>query len=256
MKRLSFGERDTGDRGRQYLRDLFLHYVSEVPGLIEGLAERGLTLPLYYGRFHFAESKPVREFLEKWSKDWNLDAGWIRERAFEKLCFWARDREEYRIYDLGVGSGSAVSDLPPEGLPTYYVGLMRRTQYLQLIRSLVMMKLQQDPLLNRGDSKAYAESIVRGAKPYCKAEENKYALAPIKLNLDRDVRWTVRFQIEERDYSEIAQQDLPGRKEAEGMVRKAVADILKRIELDKRTVRRGRKPGSKNQYTLTNLGKT
>jgi hypothetical protein len=255
MKRLSYGERDAGDRGQQYLRDLFLHHVSEVPGVIEGLKEPGLTLPLYYGRLHFRESKLAREFLEEWSKDWNLDAGWIRERAFEKLCFWAHEREEYRIYDLGVGSGSAVCSTPPEGLPTYYVGMMRRTQYLELVRSTVLLKLQHDPLLNRGDNKAYAESIVRGAKPYWKAAEAEYALAPIKLNLERDVTWTVRFQVENRECSEIVQQDLPGRKEAEGMVRKAIADVLKRIELRKRTVRRGRKKGSKNKYPLTDLGK-
>src|SRR6266849_9775721 len=99
MNRLSYGERDAGDRGRQYVRNLFLHYVTEVPGLIESL-KSGLDLPLHRGRLHFKENGPAREFLNKWSKDWRLDADWIRERAFEKLCFWTVSREECRIYDL------------------------------------------------------------------------------------------------------------------------------------------------------------
>src|SRR5258708_1233465 len=135
MNRLSYGERDAGDRGRQYLRDLFLHYVSEVPGLIEGLTE-GLGLPLYYRRLHIKENGPAREFLNKWSKYWRLDADWVGERALERLCFWSVEREEYRVYDLAVGTGSAVCTLAPEGLPTYHVAWMTRPWYLEQLRSM------------------------------------------------------------------------------------------------------------------------
>jgi len=255
MDRLSYGERDAGDRGQQYLRDLFLHYVSEVPGVIEGLTE-GLAFPLYYGRFHFKESKPVREFLNKWSKeDWHLDADWIRERAFEKLCFWAHDHEEYRIYDLGVGSGSPSSMSPPEGLPTYYVAIMKRLDYLESVRSTVMLKLHQDLLLSRGDSKIFVASIITGAEAYCDAAERQHPDAAIKLELERDLTWAVRFQVEKKEYQEIAEHDLPGRKGAEDLIRKAVLDILNRVGLTRRPVPRGRKKGSKNRYALTDLGR-
>lgn len=254
MKRLSYGERDAGDGGRQYLRDLFLHHVSEVPGVIESLTSEALKFPLQLGHLYFDECMTARQFLNEWTKEWHLDANWVRERVFEKMCFWAVDREEYRIYDLGVGSGSAVSMLSPAGLPTYHSGHMTRPQYFELVRSDAIFKLQHDPLLNRGDIQPFVESIVRSAEAYCDAADQQSAPAAIKLELERDLLWTVRFQIELRDYSEIAAQDLPGRMQANDLVRKAVRDILKRIELPSR-VRRGRKKGSKNEYDLTELGR-
>ena len=253
MNRLSYGERDAGDRGQQYLRDLFLHHTSEVPDVVESLIP-GLTLPLRYGRLHFRESALIREFLTAWSKRWHLDAGWVRERAFEKLCFWLSEREEYRICDLGVGTGSAVSMTAPEGLPTYYTGQMTRSRYLELVRSTVTLKLRQDELLNRGDFEPFVESIVRGAESYCDAAERQWDPAATKQDLKRDIDWTIKFQIQGRAYAEIAAEDLPGIRQADDLVRKAVSDILKRIELPRRFVKRGRKQGSKNKYNLTELG--
>jgi hypothetical protein len=254
MSRLSHGERDAGDGGRQYLRDLFLSRVSEVPGLIESLLP-GLELPLYFGRFHFVESKAVREFLAQWSRDHNLDADWIRERVFEKLCFWKYEIEKYRIYDLGVGVGSANTLSPPEGLPSYYAANMKRTDYLGMVKSLVTLKLSEDPLLKLGDSEILIDSILQYATAYCDAAERMHKRSRIKPELNRDLKWTVEFQVVKRDQQEIATAYLPGVKGATDVVRKAITDILKRIGLPRRVASRGRKKGSKNKYSLSNLGK-
>lgn len=142
----------------------------------------------------------------------------------------------------------------PEGLPTYLQDRMRRSEYLDYVRSLATSKLRQDGLLSRGDIDPFVESIVRGAETYCDAVEEQSKPSKIKLELERDMRWAIEFQVQERNYAEIAARDLPGRQQADDLVRKAVSDILKRIELPSRA-KRGRKKGSKNKYDLTELGR-
>ncbi len=258
--KLSHGKFDAGDSGQAYLRRLFLERVSDVRGVIKKDAdldrpslERGLRLPLYSGE--------LWPFLHDWSKAWHLDADWIRNSAYELLLTWPGENA-YLTYTGPLPRATERVDNGPrltsqeEFIVENYGGFGRTRVIIERHKGGVSVRTLEPPTLPEyyptllhPNRKAYLEQAKAIALQYCERVEKSLSAAKCMDDPVRDVEWAVRFQVEERDWTDLADEEHSIEKP-----RKAVTRVLDYIGLERRAVRRGRKKGSKNNPILAELG--
>ena len=277
----SYGELDWPNResNTTYLRNGFLNLISEI-------AQEALQ-GLYKGPFQIymnqvkplgllwsdivntidPPSEPVETLLSSlrdWADRWNLNADWCLEAAYETLRMWAllsKRPERFRFSSLGWG-GVHVSNVPtpPEDWPEYDPLFMLRQRYLEKMLEVAKAAIA-DSVLNAGQLKrkrALIDSIVEKADSYCDEVEKQYldqgcirARAEESL-LERNLRWTVQFQVLGRTFSDIA-ADTEVDTEVSTVTR-SVNKLLTKLGLSRRpNSGRGRRKGSSNTKALKGI---
>lgn len=277
MARVCFGEFDWPDgRGKQeYFQQLFLETIERIDQApLKQLY--GTPFKLYrqcckdfrleYSDIYFwwrisgAARSMVQGLngdIDAWSKAWNLDAKWCRQTALVSLHAWSCSSQE--ITELffahpGGGGGVPTPLEPPEGFPRYVAYLMSRDDYLESVRSAALNAISKDSLLHHGSrvkAKAFAESVVRKAIPYCRTVEALYVESGWKRyrknekkNLKQHMEWTVKFQVSGKTLSEVAEES----NVEQTTVSRAVREILSILPLAPRLdAKPGRIRGSKNR---------
>jgi hypothetical protein len=277
MARVCFGEFDWPDgRGKQeYLQQLFL---ATIEGIDQAPLKQlyGTPFKLYrqcckdfgleFSDIYFwwrpmgaARSmvQHLNTVIDAWSKAWNLDAKWCRQTALTSLHAWSCSSKE--ITNLffahpGGGGGVPTPVEPPEGLPSYVAYLMSREDYLESVRSAALRSINNDSLLRHGSrvkAKAFAESIVRKAIPYCRTVEALYVKSNWKRyrtnekkNLKQHMEWSVQFQVCGKTFSEVAEES----NVEQTTVSRAAREILSILPLTPRPDSKpGRIRGTKNK---------
>lgn len=209
-----------------------------------------------------SEVTAVRRGVMSWSRRWNLDNEWYRERLYNELMVQQlraanRNRTPAPLSDAVLYSvfASDRSNLsipsPPDGLRNYLPIAETRKDYLQAIEHDALEAFKKSPLkhVEASQRRATVESIVRNVEAYCAKVEKcylgaNYVRAKEKRNLKEHLRWAVRFQVQNQTLSEIAESD---RVEVQA-VRQAVYGLLNHIRLEKRSdAKRGRILGNKNK---------
>jgi hypothetical protein len=239
MARICFGEFDWPDeRGkREFLQLLFLDTLERVDQApLKDLYDKPFELYrqcckdfrldyraiyCWWGLTGAARSMVQRlnADINAWSKTWNLDAKWCRKTALASLGTWSsssREVTELIFQHPGGGGGVPTPIEPPDGFPRYIAYMMSRDSYLEWVESTALKVISDNSLLNhapRIKAKAFAESIVRKAIPYCRTVEALYVESGWKRyrknekrNLKQHMEWTVKFQVSGKTFSEVAEE--------------------------------------------------
>src|SRR6266498_449532 len=241
--RLTDGEiPDSGER----LRDEFLARLSKCAEVMTDLVRAvGLCRP--------GETKPNRALktnLNALGKRWHLDANWLRESCFTTVQYYRETGAlSYSPPSLALSQPSSLHLPPPEGFPVYFPMSMTRAEYIREVKLEVLKQLREIPILSPGiktAASAAMPSIIERASEYCRQSEQK--LKPKRRqrrlrikNLERDIDWTVRYQVQRQSFREIALNDGA----SQDSVEKTVSRTLRELALVPRNPR-GRQPGSAN----------
>lgn len=281
MARVCFGEFDWPDeRGkREFLQLLFLQTLERVdqaplkqlydkPFELYRQCRRDFGLDhsaiyFWWGLTGAARSMVQRLYadIDAWSKTRNLDAKWCRQTALASLHAWScssREITELIFQHPGGGGGVPTPPEPPEGFPTYVAYMMSRDDYLEWVQSTALQAISDNSLLKCAPhikAKAFAESIVRKAMPYCRTVEAVYVESGWKRcrrnekkNLKQHMEWAVKFQVSGKTFNELAEEA----NVEQPTVSRAVRDILSILPLAKRPDSRpGRIRGRKNKRSVS-----
>ncbi len=191
-----------------------------------------------------------------WSKRWNLDADWCREKAFDMLLSWVTspdlERQSRSKGLIGTIVAPAPKHSPPLETLTYFPGLGSREGYLAKVAEEAKRRIQADPLLKFGEPsrrKSFIDSICEGVEEsYCIPEEKHWqesspSAQPSPRNpaLWKHIEWAVRARVCGESSSQIAE----GTKLDVRTINKEVRKVLELIGLPTKPGR-GRPPGRKN----------
>ena len=214
----------------------------------------------------------VRQKVLDWSTTRNLNANWCRDHVLEVMLHWPEEKDTERLdaelcfgFDrLAAVAPHYIGPLPhenpvrainpPPGMPPYHFPESRE-RYLSVIEQQALAAIEGNELLGNAEAshrQGFVKAILQRADDYISAVAKQYELeqgvkvVPERSDLNRDLMWTVQFQILKRSYTEIAR--------AENMnsstVSRAVRKFLKEINLPERpSSRQGRPAGSKDSPT-------
>jgi hypothetical protein len=231
------------------------------------------------------------DFVRKWSKKFNLDAEWCREFAVMTLQLAKilnEPGEAIRIRKLHSSLwhmlATTIIDIwpmvktlsiwknsliwaavnpsldPPEGLPVWTPCIETRDAYLARVEHQVRICLDSSilKLLTPKLRTDVVACIRNRANEYCERVSRLYPeplwkKVKVKPNLERDISWTVEFQVLGKPYKTIA-----GHSEVEtSTVKRAVEDTLELIDLRARPTGPGRPLKNKDSISAKitrNLG--
>jgi len=260
----------TGVAGRTELRNAFLTAVSkDSPQTLRELQEDAFaafcacrreldrlafphTQPLVWFEIAYYEAAAeLISALKEWACTWHLEADWCFDNALRTLQSWLTDKNNLRFQTELYVTDVILPLNPPAGLPFYQPGPGGMTQqaYLKWVREEIDNAISSNSILSHAEASqrvALIDSIIEVAKKYCQESEKVLSLprSVEKTNLQKHIKWSLRFQVKEEKLSEIAEKDGV----EESAVSQAVKFILERIDLPSRTQRkRGRPRGSKTR---------
>lgn len=201
-----------------------------------------------------------------WAHRWNLYADWCLENACWTLHLWGESSKCLENYDWNLkGAGwiklgdEALAHLTvPSGLPKWDAEYQFRFSYINGVKKRLKQHIEQDSFLSSLSSKLKRDIIdakMAEVETYCDRVLEVYdsqvdslgrpiwKRAESKADLLRNMVWTVKFQVQGKSYSEIANTD----KFSPSTVKREVESTLDLIGLSRRPdVKRGRKLGSKD----------
>jgi hypothetical protein len=281
---ICYGELDWPDEysRRRFLRDQFLNTVAEYePGVCQALYGEPLVLfEKLDGHDHLSwedfmtagKTSDCEAFIDRllaWSQDWQLDADWCREAAYESLLRYHRaqpsgslsNNEFHHRFYLPTRPDLDMTLPPPEGLEEYWPLFLSRDDYLNQVKDRALAEINAVPLLRLGEishARAFVKAIVAAAENYCvevemHLEKEGYIRPKVseKRNLPRHLEWAVLYQMEGLGWSriaELARVNPPA-------VQKAVIELLRLIDLPQRPIAKGRPHGSKDSHSVSVLRK-
>jgi hypothetical protein len=279
----SFGELDfaNGKSNQAFLRWQFLSSLkANAPQVMEQLCRS--LLPIFrqakeleglpWRDVAIGKSKPMkaaRRAVQQWSESWNLNAEWCREELYnEAMIAYLRTSHpnikptpfNETILDLAFASDRHNLSIasPPDGLRNYLPIAETRKEYLNQVKAKALQPFDDGPLTLAKPSlrRATVDSVIRTAEAYCKSVEAAYLKqnhthSKKRRELDRHLKWTVKFQVLRKTLPEIAEAHVGAKVIADSAISKAVTDLLRSVELNKRPdAKPGRIKNSKNRrYT-------
>lgn len=196
--------------------------------------------------------------LNDWLMKYNLKSDWILDAASESLklpngeIIWFPLSSSYEIPD------DSTLPPPPIGLPAWKADSEPRAVYLSDVETLINNELKHGifadlPQYQKSkikDSKLeivkkYCDAIV---KAYLKLKDSRgnalWTATNEKLNLKRSALWTVKFQVLNQGFSEIA--NTKGETIKRPTIEKEIEAFLKLIGLNKRYTSSGRPRAQKD----------
>lgn len=265
---LGFGEVEPVDRRDSLIvaRDKFLARIKEsAPQVLESLSKE----PLDCFQRDRSDVAAVGGELSRWAQRWNLDAPWVIAVGHKTLVMWGAFIEAVRAYPEGYRTWSMVGDSRryqslsvPKPIDLLYEWVAEnetRKRYLTYAKRKLRKYIEYDPVfscLSRKIKRAVLEDFMGKVNCYCDevleaylsrrdaAGEALWKLADSKEDFERNIEWTVNFQVLGESFNQVAK--------ANGVVastvERAVESTLAIIDLNKRAVATGRPKGAKDSF--------
>lgn len=203
--------------------------------------------------------------VRNWARRWHLDAPWCLSVAYSTLRLWhdyPRARELY-LWDNNFPLDRATVEVPEEvvdtapleGLPPFFAHFELRSNYMRRIRRRLEDHFRSHPFTaklkaktrltvveeNMGIVGDYCDRVMEFYRGQTNARgEPVWAEVEGRVELDRNVRWAIDFQVRGKAFRRIASDEtiyVPRRGDqalSHGTVSRAVDDILGEAGLKKR----------------------
>lgn len=221
--------------------------------------------------------RSLQKAVRNWARRWHMDASWCLSVAFITLQLW----HDYPLaLELSVWGDTfpldkATTELPKEivgtapleGLPPFFAHFELRSNYVRRIHRLIESHLLSNPFTAKLSARtrlSVLEEDMKLVSDYCDCVmefyrgqrddkgEPVWTEVDERMELDRNIRWTIDFQVRGKAFLQIARDEkvyFPARGNQSlnhGTVIKAVDDLLQLIGLQKRSdAKRGRPPKRK-----------
>ena len=159
----------------------------------------------------------VREAVAVWSARWHLhkwerNDPWFFDLTLSTLHLWSTSSEARDTMMWGpiVSSWESSIDAPapPPGMTEWDPITEKREAYLERTKQDALRRINEDPLLSHG-RRALIEAIEKAAARYCDKVKayGQWKEARDKPELQKHIRWAVRFQVLEETYASIAESE-------------------------------------------------
>jgi hypothetical protein len=215
----------------------------------------------YYGRPLYM----LRWSLLTWAQTWNLEVDWMLSNACWTLDMWRQIPETRETLDWMPGStgwmrltDNDLKDIaPPFNLRTWTPDTEFRLSYERYAKDEIEKQINQSPFFSNLKGSLKREVIdadMAEVVSYCDGVlgvyfsqkdsrgKPKWKFAEERYDFPRNLKWTVRFQILEESFSQIAREE---EKEV-STIKRAIEDTLDLLDLPKRNNSGpGRRPGSR-----------
>lgn len=174
---------------------------------------------------HFPEIIPLREAILQWADSWNLNAGWVNDRAFWTLQEWSIDQwEEPDYWNIGGGLGGSVDInekeelgfMLSEQLPRWTPFMKKQSSYLRELETRVRNDISQHPVLSlllQGPLKSHLDPMVKllinhVRRDYCQKLIEYYESKGFKrfnerIRENQHIEWTTRLRTQCRTQEEV-----------------------------------------------------
>jgi hypothetical protein len=215
----------------------------------------------YYGRPLYM----LRWSLLTWAQTWHLEADWIFETVCWTLDMWRQLPDTRETFELMFNSTSWTrlndQDLkdvfPPTGLRAWTPDTEFRSSYERYAKNEIEAHIRQDPFFSNLKVSLkidIIDAIMAQVNSYCERVLEIYLsqkdsdgnfvwkLAERREDFERNLKWTIKFQVLGESFSKIAQEE----DKAVSTVKRAIEDALELLNLPKRKdAGPGRRRGSK-----------
>lgn len=216
------------EKASEVLRDLASRPLNSF--VDAGMSPVGLW-PIYdfEVRLHGRKLYLLRRFLTDWAIKWHLNVDWVLDGACWTLYNWQHHppREDELDWTYNGVSWFRLSDeafkdvIPPFGLSHWRADNHMRASYERSAKEKIEKHINRDILLQSLKPKTRVDIITECMKQvssYCEKVLNVYLLqrdsrgnpqwklAEQREDFGRNIRWTIRFQILGKSFSEIARE--------------------------------------------------
>lgn len=185
-----------------------------------------------------------------WASHWNLTEQisgrrphWILGCTMDTLKFWKHSKNKLTQLEwsyVGILWPGLAIKKTPKNFPQWNAHIESRRNYLKNVTKRAKQSLKNDPIFSQVDP-SHRASLIRAAENHAfdcsKKIDEKYQSAgwkPIeeKTELQKHVEWTIKYQVQRINFSQIARKSQP-RVKPQAVI-KAVRSILALIGLNER----------------------